>query len=585
MVRLLASVSASGVLSNAAMSHSSFLAGIRDDPDDDTARLVYADYLDEEGDPARAEFIRVQIQLARLSEDDDRRSVLEDREHELLAANEERWLGAPMKSAGLIACEFRRGFIDEVSATPGFMLGAGEGLLSNHAVRRWRINSTYNRDASQELLECGRCAWAERLEAVSLVRWNRPRAIGPFLTDSRLQRLRELDLWCARELAPWPEFLTRVPFRATLKALRLAGAEPGGSPGSTGRALRSALAGYSLNELLFALSFLSAEDLRELLSADSFRDLEALAVSSNPIEPNGWDAFQAANCRLRSLDLSSTPLGGISLENVLRCDSTSQLRKLTVNGAGSAMFNIPALTSSPFWGQAEELCMQDGTIPERALEPFFTTPGPSALRLLNLSNNYVRDAGVSWLCGSSWASTLRSLNLSRNYLTDNALSAIGECDRFTRLRTLLVEDDVSAPDRAEHPERITDAGCRALASSPALRNLRELSLSGTDITMSGVEMLFDEPCWNLNHLRLARCPLFTRSQADSLVNLVARSPRLQKLRWLNLSDNLAFSGDALLPLAESEYLSPLLRLDIAQCRVSERVQEAFQQRLYWSLNE
>jgi uncharacterized protein (TIGR02996 family) len=34
-------------------------------PDDDTARLVYADLLQEEGDEDRAEFIRIQVELAR----------------------------------------------------------------------------------------------------------------------------------------------------------------------------------------------------------------------------------------------------------------------------------------------------------------------------------------------------------------------------------------------------------------------------------------------------------------------------------------------------------------------------------------
>lgn len=38
-------------------------------PDDDTPRLVFADWLDEHGDPERAEFIRVQCELARLQRD------------------------------------------------------------------------------------------------------------------------------------------------------------------------------------------------------------------------------------------------------------------------------------------------------------------------------------------------------------------------------------------------------------------------------------------------------------------------------------------------------------------------------------
>jgi uncharacterized protein (TIGR02996 family) len=41
------------------------LRAICDAPDDDAPRLIYADWLDEHGDPLQAEFIRVQIELAR----------------------------------------------------------------------------------------------------------------------------------------------------------------------------------------------------------------------------------------------------------------------------------------------------------------------------------------------------------------------------------------------------------------------------------------------------------------------------------------------------------------------------------------
>jgi len=41
------------------------LAAIRQAPDDDAPRLIYADWLDEHGQPERAEFIRVQIGLSR----------------------------------------------------------------------------------------------------------------------------------------------------------------------------------------------------------------------------------------------------------------------------------------------------------------------------------------------------------------------------------------------------------------------------------------------------------------------------------------------------------------------------------------
>lgn len=46
-----------------------FLDAIRDAPDDDTPRLVFADWLEEHGQPERAEFIRVQCELARIRAD------------------------------------------------------------------------------------------------------------------------------------------------------------------------------------------------------------------------------------------------------------------------------------------------------------------------------------------------------------------------------------------------------------------------------------------------------------------------------------------------------------------------------------
>ena len=45
-----------------------FLQDILAHPEDDTPRLVYADFLDEHEQPHRAELIRLQVRLAKLSE-------------------------------------------------------------------------------------------------------------------------------------------------------------------------------------------------------------------------------------------------------------------------------------------------------------------------------------------------------------------------------------------------------------------------------------------------------------------------------------------------------------------------------------
>src|SRR3954465_10917306 len=68
------------------------LQGILDHPDDVARRLVYADWLQEHGeDLARAEFIRVQCQLADMPIYDRRRPALIRREYELFRQGGDAW--------------------------------------------------------------------------------------------------------------------------------------------------------------------------------------------------------------------------------------------------------------------------------------------------------------------------------------------------------------------------------------------------------------------------------------------------------------------------------------------------------------
>lgn len=82
-------------------------------PDDDTPRLVYADWLQEHGDEPRAEFIRAQVELARIEGDDPRRPALARRELELLREHRPEWVKPkPLWPGDMV---FRRGFVAEMS--------------------------------------------------------------------------------------------------------------------------------------------------------------------------------------------------------------------------------------------------------------------------------------------------------------------------------------------------------------------------------------------------------------------------------------------------------------------------------------
>src|SRR4051812_46862381 len=72
--------------------HEGFLQAIREEPLNDVPRLIYADWLEENGDPARAEFIRLQCELAALDPSDPRLLLLHKRERQLLQQHRSRWL-------------------------------------------------------------------------------------------------------------------------------------------------------------------------------------------------------------------------------------------------------------------------------------------------------------------------------------------------------------------------------------------------------------------------------------------------------------------------------------------------------------
>jgi uncharacterized protein (TIGR02996 family) len=136
-----------------------FLRALLAQPDDDTLRLAMADWLDENDEPARAEFIRVQVELARGVEDRERRNVLEKRQAEILIEHKHEWVrpflealdGQEGESGGWEFdrsnyepryadkwwgdCVFRRGFAEYFHVPAAVMNRHGEKLARLAPVR------------------------------------------------------------------------------------------------------------------------------------------------------------------------------------------------------------------------------------------------------------------------------------------------------------------------------------------------------------------------------------------------------------------------------------------------------------------
>jgi len=545
-----------------------FLRAIRADPEADLPRLVYADWLDEHDDPARAEFVRVQCELAKLPDHDAAYAALEDREHELLAEHEAKWLGdGPTPDEWT----FRRGFVDELRLDPAAP-PSGEWLT---------------RQAVTSVTLAPR-ALAVTAEAV--------------LSVPGLEGLQELDVSPASRVWLMDDLYDLFHAWDTPgnKSLLIAGMS---GLSQLGRHLRNAPLSRSLGRLnagglarvpadhpdhihaasLFGtlwqspLESLTAYDsnltsLAPLLNAGFAGSLSSLDVSHNPLAADAYREFVAADpkLKLKHLDVSGTALCGPTLSNLLASRCCETLTGLAVNNAEPYLSD---LVGTPFWGQAVDLSLHRCGVRDASFQRLARSTGPPALRSLDLGDNSLGVDGVRWLCEAAWARPITWLNLAASSLDFHSVRLMSQPGALPHLRTLhLGYNAFENSGVVDH--QVDDDALVALIRCPTLTRLRVLTLTANPVSDYGVELLMNAPHFTLSGLGLSH----TQVTAGG-VRRLAKSPRLSRLNWLDLSDNAALRSDALLPLAESPYLSPLCDLDISRTGASAFVRDLLRQRL------
>jgi uncharacterized protein (TIGR02996 family) len=114
------------------------LRAVCENPDDDTPRLVFADWLQENGEEERAEFIRVQCEAARLAANERRRlRKLVRRAGELESQHGARWFDElPLANSEHIEWVRNDGWLDGEAFDRGFparLFVQTAGTLAKHA--------------------------------------------------------------------------------------------------------------------------------------------------------------------------------------------------------------------------------------------------------------------------------------------------------------------------------------------------------------------------------------------------------------------------------------------------------------------
>jgi uncharacterized protein (TIGR02996 family) len=437
-------------------------------PDDDLPRLALADWLEENGRAEQAELVRVQIALAPMAEDDERRPGLLSRETWLLARHSKE-LGRPLRGLAH-RWEFRRGCVEGVTLPAGRFPSRAAELFARAPLRHLHLVGSEDHEA---LAACPQLAQVRGLTLTAApTGYPNISRFHPLLGSPHLRGLRSLSLRSGtlrneelHAIAAFPH-LERLELRGCIYRIDARAAVPGSlaAPGSLPRLRSLSLSGWSgpvawhsvLGRLdgLELRSHVGAQDVLYLLATASRTcRLGALLLASvlhgldpAPLLSSGMLAdlhtLQLRNCRLSGndvaalvgergprrlvhLDLGSNPLGP---RGAAALSSSSKLNHLT--HLGLARVTQPGMVSQlvhSLWAaplprlaaldlQGNELTADD------ALE-LANSPLSAQLYWLDLRHNRLGDRGAQALLAADWP-RLAWLDVSDNRLSSAAKAAL-----------------------------------------------------------------------------------------------------------------------------------------------------------------
>lgn len=345
-----------------------FFDDIRANPFDDTPRLVFADWLEDRGEEARAEFIRIQCERAQGEGDDPERARrLWLREIELWGKHREEW-SAPLR-AFTRRYAFTRGFAEDWTLKAKVFLDHADTIFTLAPV--WHLKFRELKWHVKSIAQC---------EAIS--------------------KLASIDLDFAKISNGQLETFLSSPYLKQVKRLNLSNNS------------------FSLQGM-------------EHLAATSLPNLEVLILNSNQPGINGFAALAKAPWlpQLKVLKMSSIGLRSKeSLEAIL--EKTTSLEELDVSKNGDLRpEGLRPIAESPSLSRLKQLAVRDfrnqyqqlkGEVGDYAqtLEAIVTSPHLRNLEVLDLSGcHFVSDSVAQAIGGGAALPNIRSLSLHDAYVS------------------------------------------------------------------------------------------------------------------------------------------------------------------------
>lgn len=342
-----------------------FISAILDNPDDDTARLVFADWLEEHNEKDRAEFIRLGCQHAQLVEDDPQWWPLKHRLEALEHTHYDDWQQElpPWARKGV---SFRRGFVDGFVTSATLWIKRSEKLLTTAPLSGVRLQN---------------------------VRGFLPQ----LLATSTLARLRWLSLgW--NNLEGVMHTVAACPALANLR-------------------------GFGLN-----LAHLHNDDAKALADSPHLGELLTLDLRNNRISEAGAIALANARTllKLKKLEFSENRIGDRGLEALAGSPILANVWNFAVYQNGISDGGAIALASSPHARSLRWLALSGNSIGDAGAIALAQSPNLAGLKRLYLHRNPISEAGALALAASSTLGTLDDMTVDGERIGEKAAKTLRE---------------------------------------------------------------------------------------------------------------------------------------------------------------
>jgi uncharacterized protein (TIGR02996 family) len=338
-------------------------------PEDDAPRLIYADWLDEHGQPERAEFVRVQCATERIPPRTARWRPLNDRAQELEREWRADWTGRAKEM--VYDARLRRGFVDRVLLTLDQFAESAAELVRLEPIRIWEFNWVSNFGPAPSFMKLAADPNLALVRGLVAGYYNADELLSTLTDSPHLSELKSL-LVVRRHTSP----KTLAAFVAAANSLTELSAED--SHYLNLRDIWRRGMKVRLRRLALVRSYVTDQSMAQLAAAPSLSGLESLCLDGNDFSDRGVLALAQSDylTSLRALSLAEVSIGDNGASIIARSETFRNLRVLNLMSCQIDSAGAQALADSPYLSHLECLCLDENRVSVEVEEELNRRFGP-----------------------------------------------------------------------------------------------------------------------------------------------------------------------------------------------------------------